>query len=90
MPKGIPTTTSRREKVAPIAERKFLHFVCKNCVAAKRYTSHIAVALSATSSVDMSLVEESPFPVITKTSSDAKFAATNATSQNRSTWLARD
>jgi len=50
---------------------------------------HIAVALSATSRVDMPLVEELPFPVMIKTKSDAKFAATNATSQNSSTWLAR-
>jgi hypothetical protein len=38
----------------------------------------------------MSLFEESPFPVNTNTRSDAKFATTNATSQNSSTWLARD
>ena len=73
-----------------MVDRKFLQVTFKNCVVAKRYTIHIAVALRATTSVDMPLVEESPFPVITKTKSDAKFATTNATSQNSNTWLARD
>jgi hypothetical protein len=55
-----------------------------------KYTAHIAVALSATSSVDISLLEEPPFPMAITTKSDAKFANTNAASQNSNTWLARD